>query len=169
MLLARANMCATSGLACRRPVVAFQPAHIRPARRIVNTVKCLAAEVVEAAPAPTISGPKAGLCHYRNQRGSVYKIRRVLQTIKGKSYEEALVLMEYMPYRACEKIIKCLISAAANAKNNQGALKSKLVVSECYADQGPVMKRMRCRAQGRGNVILKPTFHMYIKVEEKTA
>lgn len=36
--------------------------------------------------------------------------RRVLDTIRGRSYEEAIMLMEYMPYRACEKIIKCLKS-----------------------------------------------------------
>jgi large subunit ribosomal protein L22 len=42
-----------------------------------------------------------------------------------------------------------LVQAGANAKHNQGALKSKLYVSECYADQGPYLKRMRPRAQGR--------------------
>lgn len=69
--------------------------------------------------------------------------------MRGKTYEEALILAEYMPYRACERILKALISAAANAKHNQGALKSKLRVTECYADQGPYLKRARPRAQGR--------------------
>jgi hypothetical protein len=42
-----------------------------------------------------------------------------------------------------------MLQAAANAKNNNGAQKSKLVVAECFADQGPILKRFRCRAQGR--------------------
>jgi large subunit ribosomal protein L22 len=41
------------------------------------------------------------------------QVRRVLDTIRGRSYEDALILMEYMPYRACEKIIKALISVRA--------------------------------------------------------
>jgi ribosomal protein L22 len=92
-------------------------------------------------------------------------------------------MAEYMPYKACETILKVLMSvgtmltggneegcihpwlilsichenkgvillfqAGANAKNNQGAQKSKLVVAECYADGGPQLKRARPRAQGR--------------------
>jgi hypothetical protein len=42
-----------------------------------------------------------------------------------------------------------LLQAANNAKTNQDAKKSKLVVAECFADQGPILKRFRCRAQGR--------------------
>lgn len=46
--------------------------------------------------------------------------------------------------------LPCFVpQAAANAKNNNGAQKSKLVVAECFADQGPILKRFRCRAQGR--------------------
>eukprot|EP00983_Pelagomonas_calceolata_P117666 1160435-Pelagomonas_calceolata.AAC.11 len=41
------------------------------------------------------------------------------------------------------------LQAAANAKHNRGALKTKLVVSECYADKGPYIKRFRPRAKGR--------------------
>ena len=57
--------------------------------------------------------------------------------------------------------------AAANAKHNQGALKTKLYVKECFADGGPSLSRARPRAQGRAYKILKPTFHLTIKVEEK--
>ncbi|GFR47398.1 hypothetical protein Agub_g9115 [Astrephomene gubernaculifera] len=157
-----------------RAVAAFRPA-VRPVRiapvasRKAATVVCSAAA---EAPAVEVSEPvvgvsKAGVAHLRFQRGSAHKVRRVLDVIRGRSYEEALVLCEYMPYRACEKIIKCLMSAAANAKHNQGALKTKLYVSECFADEGPRLKRARPRAQGRAYMILKPTFHMTIKVEER--
>lgn len=162
-----------------RAVVAFKPAlaSARPApsvSRRVSRVVCAAASDTAAAPvveapAPVVAGDKSGEAHLSFQRGSAHKIRRVLDVIRGRSYEEALVLLEYMPYRACEKIIKCLMSAAANAKHNKGALKTKLVVAECFADEGPRLKRARPRAQGRSYMILKPTFHMTIKVQEKEA
>lgn len=57
--------------------------------------------------------------------------------------------------------------AAANAKHNQGATKTKLVVSEAMADQGPMYKRFQERAQGRAYRINKPTFHLTLKVEER--
>ena len=77
------------------------------------------------------------------------------------------MILEYMPYRACEPVIKTLLSAAANAKNNQGMKKKDLVVSECFADEGPVLKRFRPRAQGRAAKILKPLVHITVKVQER--
>ncbi|KAJ9505772.1 hypothetical protein QJQ45_021495 [Haematococcus lacustris] len=146
--------------------VAFRPA------AAVRSVKVLAAAEVPALPAPvepvsTDGKPKEGVARLRFQRGSVYKVRRVLDTMRGRSYEEALMLMEYMPYRACERILKALMSAAANAKHNNGALKTKLYVSECFADGGPYLERMRPRAQGRAYKIMKPTFHLTVKLEER--
>ena len=73
----------------------------------------------------------------------------MLDQIRGRSYEEAIMILEYMPYRACEPVLKTLLSAAANAKANLGLKKAKLVVSECFADQGPVLKRAQPRAQVR--------------------
>jgi large subunit ribosomal protein L22 len=87
--------------------------------------------------------------------------------IRGRSYEEAIMLCRFLPYKACEPIAGVLLSAAANAKNNEGAAREKLYVKECYADGGPIMKRMRPRAQGRAYKILKRTFHLTIKVEER--
>jgi large subunit ribosomal protein L22 len=92
------------------------------------------------------------------------KIRRVLRQIQGKSYEEALMLLEFLPYTSCGPIIKVLRSAVANAKNNLGLDENKIFVKEAYADQGPVMKRFRPRAQGRAYRILKPTSHITIVV-----
>lgn len=97
-------------------------------------------------------------------RMSPSKIRRVLRQIQGKTYQEALLLLEFMPYTSCEPIIKVLRSAAANAKNNFGFDETKLVVKEAFADQGPVMKRFRPRAQGRAYRILKATSHITIIV-----
>ena len=91
----------------------------------------------------------------------------MLDQIRGRTYEDALMILEYMPYRACEPVIKTLLSAAANAKNNQGMKKKDLVVSECFADEGPVLKRFRPRAQGRAAKILKPLVHITVKVQER--
>lgn len=92
------------------------------------------------------------------------KVRRVLRQITGKSYAEALLLLEFLPYASCEPIIKVLRSAVANAKDRSGADESKLIIKQAFANQGPVMKRFRPRAQGRAYRILKPTSHITIVV-----
>lgn len=97
-------------------------------------------------------------------RMSPFKVRRVLDQIRGRSYREALIILEFMPYRACEPVLKVLRSAAANAEHNQGLNRGELVVSQAYADQGPVLKRFRPRAQGRAYQIRKPTCHITIGV-----
>lgn len=100
----------------------------------------------------------------RYVRMSPFKARRVLDQIRGRSYREALIILEFMPYRACEPILKVLRSAVANAEHNEGYEPAELVISEAYADQGPVFKRYRPRAQGRAYQIRKPTCHITIAV-----
>lgn len=97
-------------------------------------------------------------------RMSPSKIRRVLRQIQGKSYKDALIILEFLPYASCEPIIKTLRSAAANAKNNKGFDESNLTVKSAFANQGPTMKRFRPRAQGRAYRILKATSHITIVV-----
>jgi large subunit ribosomal protein L22 len=97
-------------------------------------------------------------------RMSPSKIRRVLREIQGKTYKEALTLLEFMPYASCEPIIKVLRSAAANARNNLGFDETSLRVKSAFANQGPTMKRFRPRAQGRAYKILKATSHITIIV-----
>tara|TARA_B100001758_G_scaffold142291_1_gene122553 strand:+ start:683 stop:1018 length:336 start_codon:yes stop_codon:yes gene_type:complete len=98
-------------------------------------------------------------------RMSPSKIRRVLRQIQGKTYSEALLLLEFMPYASCAPIIKVLRSATANARNNFGLDETKLVIKSAFADQGPIMKRFRPRAQGRAYRILKATSHITIVME----
>jgi len=97
-------------------------------------------------------------------RMSPHKARRVLDQIRGRSYREALIVLEFMPYRACDPILKVLRSAAANAEHNQGIDRADLVISTAFADQGPTLKRYRPRAQGRAYQIRKPTCHITIAV-----
>jgi len=102
----------------------------------------------------------------RNVPMSPFKVRRVLDQIRGRSYSEALMILEFMPYRSCQPILKVLSSATANAVHNLGYSKSSLMISQAYVDQGPKMKRFRPRAQGRGFPIQKPTCHIMIGVQQ---
>lgn len=97
-------------------------------------------------------------------RMSPHKVRRVLDQIRGRSYREALIVLEFMPYRACEPVRKLVRSAAANAEHNAGLDPAKLVISQAFADQGPSLKRFRARAQGRAYQIRKPTCHITVAV-----
>ena len=97
-------------------------------------------------------------------RMSPHKVRRVLDQIRGRSYREALIILEFMPYRACDPVLKVLRSAVANAENNNGLDPATLVISEAFADAGPTLRRYRPRAQGRAYQIRKPTCHITIAV-----
>lgn len=99
-------------------------------------------------------------------RMSPYKVRRVLDQIRGRSYRDALIILEFMPYAACEPVLKVLRSAVANAENNAGLDPTKLIVSTAFADGGPSLKRFRPRAQGRAYQIRKPTCHITVAVAE---
>ena len=100
-------------------------------------------------------------------RMSPNKVRRVLNQIRGKNYKDALMLLEFMPYRACGPVWQVIYSAAANAQNNLNIDKDNLYISEAFADQGPVLRRFRPRAQGQGYEIRKPTCHISITVAVK--
>jgi large subunit ribosomal protein L22 len=95
-------------------------------------------------------------------RMSPHKIRRVLDQIRGRSYQEALMILEFLPYDAGGPIWQVVHSAAANAKHNYGLDKKKLVIDTIFADEGPKLKRIRPRAQGRAYKILKPTCHITV-------
>lgn len=99
-------------------------------------------------------------------RMSPNKVRRVLNQIRGKTYKEALMILEFMPYSACEPVLQTLQSAAANAENNNGMKKNQLLINKAYADQGPILKRFRPRSQGRGFKIKKPMCHITITVSD---
>ncbi|NEP56151.1 MAG: 50S ribosomal protein L22 [Symploca sp. SIO2G7] len=97
-------------------------------------------------------------------RMSPFKVRRVLDQIRGRSYRDALIILEFMPYRACDPVLKVLRSAVANAEENVGLNPASLVITKAYADMGPSLKRYRPRAQGRAYQIRKPTCHITVAV-----
>jgi large subunit ribosomal protein L22 len=118
-------------------------------------------EKIMASDTTTTTEVKAGA---RFVRMSAFKVRRVLDQIRGRSYREALIILEFMPYRSCDTVLKVLRSAAANAEHNAGMDRTELIITQAYADQGPVLKRFQPRAQGRAYQIRKPTCHITIAV-----
>ena len=100
-------------------------------------------------------------------RISVQKACFVLDAIRGKDVETAMAILEYNPRYGSQIIKKLLASAIANAENNQGLNPENLYVAECYANQGPTMKRVRPRAQGRAYRILKRMSNITIVLDEK--
>ena len=97
----------------------------------------------------------------------VQKACFVLDAIRGKDVETAIGILAYNPRYASSVIKKLLESAVANAENNNHMSADKLYIAECYANQGPTMKRVQPRAQGRAYRILKRTSHITIAVAEK--
>ena len=95
-------------------------------------------------------------------RMSPHKTRRVINQIRGKSYKEALMILEFLPYNAVEPVWQVVYSAAANAKHNYNIDKKKLMIEEIFVNEGPKLKRIRRRAQGRIYKILKPTCHITV-------
>nr|QCI06936.1 ribosomal protein L22 [Halydictyon mirabile] len=101
-------------------------------------------------------------------RISPHKARRVLEQIKGKKYNKALLILKFMPYRSCLSISKILQSAFHNIQNNN-INKDNIIISQAIANKGPILKRFQPRAQGRAFPIHKPTCHIIIEIENTQA
>ena len=97
----------------------------------------------------------------------VQKACFVLDAIRGKDVETALGILNYNPRYASSVIKKLLESAIANAENNNGMNRSDLYVAECYASNGPIMKRVRPRAQGRAYRIEKRLSHITVVLDQR--
>jgi large subunit ribosomal protein L22 len=94
------------------------------------------------------------------------KARRVVDLIRYLPTDEALALLRFAPQSASEPVAKVVASAVANAEHNVRLDPTALVVSAAYVDEGPTLKRIRPRAQGRAFQILKRTSHITIEVCE---
>nr|YP_009241626.1 ribosomal protein L22 [Lagerstroemia fauriei]YP_009245545.1 ribosomal protein L22 [Lagerstroemia guilinensis]YP_009659617.1 ribosomal protein L22 [Lagerstroemia limii]YP_009660212.1 ribosomal protein L22 [Lagerstroemia excelsa]YP_010250335.1 ribosomal protein L22 [Lagerstroemia anhuiensis]YP_010250420.1 ribosomal protein L22 [Lagerstroemia caudata]YP_010250505.1 ribosomal protein L22 [Lagerstroemia glabra]YP_010694788.1 ribosomal protein L22 [Lagerstroemia suprareticulata]AHA04164.1 ribo len=97
---------------------------------------------------------------------SAHKARRVIDQIRGRSYEETLMILELMPYRACYPIFKLVYSAAANASHNMGFNEASLVISKAEVNEGTALKKWKPRARGRGYPIRRPTCHIRIVLQD---
>ena len=99
-------------------------------------------------------------------RQSPYKVRRVLDLVRGLPVDEARVVLEFTNRKAAGAVVKVLDSAVANAEHNFALDADELFVAEAYADEGPTLKRWRPRARGRATKIRKRTSHITIVVAE---
>jgi large subunit ribosomal protein L22 len=103
---------------------------------------------------------------HRYARISAQKARLVADQVRGMPVDKALTLLKFSNKKAAILVRKVLESAIANAEHNDGADIDELKVSTIMVDQGPSMKRMRARAKGRGNRILKRTSHITVTVAD---
>nr|YP_010984664.1 ribosomal protein L22 [Hydrangea viburnoides]QEJ83689.1 ribosomal protein L22 [Hydrangea sp. CF-2019]WOK78726.1 ribosomal protein L22 [Hydrangea viburnoides] len=97
---------------------------------------------------------------------SAHKARRVIDQIRGRSYEETLMILELMPYRACYPIFKLVYSAAANASYNLGSNEANLVITKAEVNEGTIVRKLKPRARGRSYAIKRPTCHITIVVKD---
>nr|QQH14422.1 ribosomal protein L22 [Oxalis corymbosa] len=97
---------------------------------------------------------------------STHKAQRVIDQIRERSYEETLMILELMPYRACYPILKLVYSVAANASHNMGFDETNLVISKAEVNEGTTVKKLKPRARGRSYPIKRSTCHMTIALKD---
>lgn len=95
------------------------------------------------------------------------KLRIVMNLIRGKKVNEAFAILQFTPKVGSEVVEKVLRSAVANAEHNNDMNVDNLVVSSCFVDQGPTMKRIHPRFRGQAFKILKRSSHVTVCVSEK--
>ena len=101
-----------------------------------------------------------------NARISPQKCRLVADQIRGLHVTKAINLLTFSEKKSAKLIKKLLESAIANAEHNDGADVDELRVSSVYVNEGPFLKRIKPRAKGRANRIIKRTCHITVKVSE---
>jgi large subunit ribosomal protein L22 len=99
-------------------------------------------------------------------RISPTKVDLIIKQIRGKTYKQALQILKYLPQKSGAIVWQTLYSAVSNATNNLELEKENLIISEAFVNQGPILKRMRPRAQGRAFAIQKKMCHITIRVKE---
>ena len=105
--------------------------------------------------------------HVKYARISPRKVKVVCDLIRGKDTKTAKAILDQTPKAAAELMLKLLKSAVSNAENNHDMDPDNLIVSETYANPGPMLKRIRPVGRGRAHRILKRTSHITIVVSEK--
>lgn len=103
----------------------------------------------------------------KNYRQSPRKVRLVADLVRGKSVEQALIELQYLPKRASDVMMKLISSATANAENNFKVKPETLIVKDISVDQGITLKRYRPRARGVAKRINKRTSNIKLSLEAK--
>lgn len=98
-------------------------------------------------------------------RTTPMKARRIVDLIRGLTASDAATVLKFARQRASEPVAKVLASAVANAENNERLDPELLFVSKAFVDEGPTLKRIQPRAQGRAYRIRKRSCHITIVLE----
>ncbi|MCC4263539.1 MULTISPECIES: 50S ribosomal protein L22 [Oceanimonas] len=107
------------------------------------------------------------IAKHRFARTSAQKARLVADQVRGLSVDKALDVLAFSPKKAAVLVKKVLESAIANAEHNEGADIDELKVTKIFVDEGPTMKRIRPRAKGRADRIMKRTSHITVVVSDR--
>jgi large subunit ribosomal protein L22 len=105
--------------------------------------------------------------HANHIRIAPRKVRLVIDLIRGKKVGDAIAILRNTPRSASPVVEKLLNSAIANAEHNFSLDPNNLIVAEAFVNQGPTLKRIRPRSQGRAFKILKHSSHITLVVSEK--
>jgi large subunit ribosomal protein L22 len=105
---------------------------------------------------------KISFAHLRFIKISPLKVKRILNLIRYKSYKEALLSLEFLPYRATKYIWQLLYDAVSNFKKKYKLPTKFLKIKEAFVNKGPVLKRIKFIARGRVSIIKKKTSHIKI-------
>jgi large subunit ribosomal protein L22 len=141
------------------------PAHRLPTHRKPGLARAMSAE-------RALGLPNAARAFQRTTRQSPYKVRLVIDQIRGLSVNEALALLKFSKKHAADEIEKVLSSAVANAedaarRNNAHVDVDRLYVAHAIVNEGPKLKRFTPAAMGRATPVHKRTSHIEIVVAEK--
>jgi large subunit ribosomal protein L22 len=98
---------------------------------------------------------------------SPQKVRFVVNTVRGRRVDEALVILKFLPTPAARVVAKAIKSAAANAENNFQVSPADLKITGIFADKGHTLKRFRPKSRGRMSPILRRSTHITVFVEEE--
>lgn len=105
----------------------------------------------------------------KNIRRSPQKVRLVVNTVRGRSVNEALTILQFLPQDAARDVYKVVKSAASNAENNFDLDINELYIHRIYVDEGPTLKRFKARSHGRVAPRLRRSSHITAVVQEKGA
>ena len=103
----------------------------------------------------------------KNISVSPKKMRRVVNTVRGKKVDEAMEILNFLTSPAAREVAKVVKSAANNAENNNMMAQGDLHIVEIHADAGTTLKRFRPRSRGRASRILKRSCHVTVVVDER--
>ena len=98
---------------------------------------------------------------------SPFKVRLIIDLVRGRKAEEALQMLRHMPQAAAKPVAKTIRSAMANAEENFGLNREDLYISRITADGGPMLKRFKAGARGRAKPILRRSSHITVVLQEK--